>query len=639
MANKIEFVVLGDVKDLESKLSKAKKSFDVMGKASAVALAGMTASAYGFIAAAREQEAAINALNQALMNQGNFTQEASQDLVKYASALQEVSLFGDETIIQAQAMIASFGYEGQQLKDLTRATLDLAQAKGMDLVAAADLVGKSVGSSTNALSRYGIAVDGTVGSTARASAAIDGITKLYGGQAAAATNGLGATIQLKNAMSDLAEEVGLALAPTIIDITKSLTAMVNELKQNPEAAKMAAEMLKLGIVITGSIAGVWAISSAYTAISTAVTGLIPLLAVLAANPVFLAGVALASVGGIAKATWDWAAAQIAVNKGLEEQAAAEEKMLAAYGVTKEQVMADGAMRIEIIKTVSQAEAEAAQQRIDNARRVFDDFEDMKTEMQAIAAARTQQEIDELVLKYQYEREAQVNHLLMQQELLAVNQALTAEQEEKFRQQIAEINARYDGIEYEAKSVQQSKLSALDQKGLEIAKKANQDKIGSLTSTLQQAASLNKSFANAYKAVAIGEAIMSTAAGVARAFKDYPFPASLAVAALVGAAGAVQIASIASQSFATGSAEIPRDMQANIHAGEMIVPETFSDAIRSGKLTLSGGEDGQPGGGAGSIVFDFTNSVFNGITDSFVREIFTKASENMQNRTLALLPAD
>ena len=73
----------------------------------------------------------------------------------------------DENIIQAQAVIAAFTKEEDQIKALTAATIDFAAAKGVDLVTAADLVAKSFGSSTNALSRYGVQVEGAAGSTER----------------------------------------------------------------------------------------------------------------------------------------------------------------------------------------------------------------------------------------------------------------------------------------------------------------------------------------------------------------------------------------------------------------------------------------------------------------------------------------
>jgi hypothetical protein len=42
----------------------------------------------------------------------------------------------------------------------------------------------------------------------------------------------------------------------------------------------------------------------------------------------------------------------------------------------------------------------------------------------------------------------------------------------------------------------------------------------------------------------------------------------------------------SRKFAVGTPSVPYDMDATVHKGEMIVPRTFSDAIRSGEVSLS-----------------------------------------------------
>jgi hypothetical protein len=52
--------------------------------------------------------------------------------------------------------------------------------------------------------------------------------------------------------------------------------------------------------------------------------------------------------------------------------------------------------------------------------------------------------------------------------------------------------------------------------------------------------------NAYKAISIVQAVISGAAGAARAFADYPYPASIGIAAAVTAQAAIQVAVIASQ---------------------------------------------------------------------------------------------
>ena len=82
--------------------------------------------------------------------------DTSKALQLQAQSLQKVTMFGDEQIMEAQALIGSFVKEESAIKLATQATLDLAAAKGMELTVAADLVSKTLGSSTNAMSRYGI---------------------------------------------------------------------------------------------------------------------------------------------------------------------------------------------------------------------------------------------------------------------------------------------------------------------------------------------------------------------------------------------------------------------------------------------------------------------------------------------------
>ena len=140
--------------------------------------------------------------------------DIQERLIQQASQLQRTTLFGDEQTVMAMSRLAMvIGVNETAIKRLTPLVQDLAQAKFEgNLVTAADLVAKSVGSSTNALSRYGIEVKGAVGSTERLESAISGLNKQVGGQAeAAAKVGLGALTQLKNAWSDLTEVIGASI--------------------------------------------------------------------------------------------------------------------------------------------------------------------------------------------------------------------------------------------------------------------------------------------------------------------------------------------------------------------------------------------------------------------------------------------
>ena len=144
-------------------------------------------------------------------------------LKKYAATLQQQTLYGDEVILNAQAMLGAFIKDEEQMKLATIATLDLAAAKGFDLVTAADLVGKSVGSSTNALTRYGVVVEGAVGSTERLESLTRNVGTLFGGQAAAQADTMaGKIIQMNNAIGDAAEEIGAILSPVIIDLAEDI---------------------------------------------------------------------------------------------------------------------------------------------------------------------------------------------------------------------------------------------------------------------------------------------------------------------------------------------------------------------------------------------------------------------------------
>jgi len=200
---------------------------------------GIATSSIGrFVALTAEQELAEKKLEAAL----GFT---NQGLLDYASSLQRSSVFGDEAILTAQALLAAFIKDEEQLKLATKATLDLAAAKGMDLNAAADLIGKSIGSSTNALSRYGIEVEGAVGSTQRLESATSSIARLYGGQALQQSLTLSGAMQsLANTFGDFQEKVGAEFTGDVKELVISLNLFFQSIQDNEKAIKNLAKTIK-----------------------------------------------------------------------------------------------------------------------------------------------------------------------------------------------------------------------------------------------------------------------------------------------------------------------------------------------------------------------------------------------------------
>ena len=185
-----------------------------------------------------KQEKAERTLSQAIGG-------TSTRLLEYASALQAKTSFGDEDIIQVQATLAQYTNEEEKLKDLTAAVLDFATAKGMDLNSASELVGKSIGSSTNALSRYGITIQGAVGSQERFNSAMKGLTKegILGQAEAQADTFSGRMLQAKNLFGDVAELIGKELIPAVDKIVVKFVVFAKQLlKQEKEF-----NMLKLAM--------------------------------------------------------------------------------------------------------------------------------------------------------------------------------------------------------------------------------------------------------------------------------------------------------------------------------------------------------------------------------------------------------
>jgi len=184
--------------------------------AAAAATAAAVAIAKDCIAAFVEQEAAEMKLAVAMRNQGDFSREGYAALKDYAAGLQKVTTYGDETTIAMMANLKTYGMSTEELKRATEATMDLASAKGMDLMAASELVGKAFVGETGTLSRYGIVVEEGLQKTEKFDAVLGLIQQRFGGSARAEIETYaGQWKQIANWWGDIKEKVGLGLLKTL----------------------------------------------------------------------------------------------------------------------------------------------------------------------------------------------------------------------------------------------------------------------------------------------------------------------------------------------------------------------------------------------------------------------------------------
>lgn len=229
------------LEDLADSAGNADDKFNLLSATGAALVASLAAVAaavaFATTSIVAEEEAAAQ-LNRALAELGAEAAGVSERLQSSADSLSRLTGITRAEIVASQALIASFVKEEEAIERLTKVSLDLATGRQIDTASAALVLGKSVGTATNALIEYAIEVDGAVGSTERMESAIEGVTAVYGGAAEAAGDaGLaGALKGLSTAVTNLTIDVGetsggtAVLAGTAKEAQQQLNALGKETK-------------------------------------------------------------------------------------------------------------------------------------------------------------------------------------------------------------------------------------------------------------------------------------------------------------------------------------------------------------------------------------------------------------------------
>jgi len=202
----------GRLKLAGTEMKNELKKMATSGLGAAAALAGLVKFAKDSVSAFMVQEKAEHDLAVAMKNMGTYTNEAYEELKNYASARQEVTVYGDELNLSIMANLQSYGMEIETLKKATEAAQDLATAKGIDLKTASDLIGKAFVGETGSLSRYGIVLDKSILKTEKFAAVIELLTDRFGGAAQAEIETYSGQLkQLSNWWGDIMEKIGFGL--------------------------------------------------------------------------------------------------------------------------------------------------------------------------------------------------------------------------------------------------------------------------------------------------------------------------------------------------------------------------------------------------------------------------------------------
>lgn len=177
------------------------------------------------IAASARQEDAVNALNAALRQNGNFSEQASQDLQSFASQLQQITRFGDEATLEQLAFAQSMGATVNQSKAIVSAAADMSEALGMDFNSAVRNITKTLGGLKGELGESIPELGALTKEQLLAGKAIDLVAEKFRGQAAAATQTFsGALQQTSNIIGDTQESLGslITTSPQVVGAIKGV---------------------------------------------------------------------------------------------------------------------------------------------------------------------------------------------------------------------------------------------------------------------------------------------------------------------------------------------------------------------------------------------------------------------------------
>lgn len=185
-----------------------------------------------------ESEQATIRLNNALRNQGFYSEEYSRALQQNAKDLSKVSTQSDETIMDTQTLLTTFGLAGDQLQKTTKNALDLSAGLGIDLRTATLMLGKAWAGETTTLGRYGLKVDETKSSVEKFAQIQDMVSQRFGGRASAdAESYTGKITKLAEAWGNLQEKIGEDFAKASESSVTSLTRLLDVVEKNYEAIK------------------------------------------------------------------------------------------------------------------------------------------------------------------------------------------------------------------------------------------------------------------------------------------------------------------------------------------------------------------------------------------------------------------
>jgi hypothetical protein len=530
----------------EEVVSGLKEKFDslggVVGLVSA-AFAGFSAIIVKSIAEYKEKEVALKELTTAMINNGIYSADLADKYKAQADAISQLTLFEDDQVIKSQAVIQQLIGQREVSQELTMAIADLAQAKGKTLAEAAEMAGKAIAGGRNQLAAFGIEVSDSATKSEKMAQVIEGLNRQFGGQAEAATQGLGAMGMFNKAMNDLFETIGERIAPVLVPFIQKWTEFVaksNEVKQGVELIDFGFRALVNTVNIVSNV-----ISTAWNLVMNAI------------------GTAAALIGEIVAGNFKRAG-----------------NMAVEYFKGQGQIIKDAAVKTyDEIVAVDQAYTEKKKAEIDKREQHEIESLERQKEARDIKAA----EDDAVMLEELIKEEQHAQALIVNEEKLAMAKLQVRQKQidDELKQTTdARIKAKLLAEKYD------NELLITEQKNAELRKQNQKDTLGTIAGMQN---SSNKTLATIGKAAALTQIAIDTPVAIGKAMAAFPPPFNFIAAGAVGAAMAAQAAQVAGIQLAEGGIVMPRPGGVQATIAEAGQAEAVIPLDKMGDMGLSGGQ--------------------------------------------------
>lgn len=290
---KMESVMTGAMMNIGAQLSNLAMKVP--------SFAAATIQAFG------RQEMAVQKVSEAIRAQGGRVSEVLPIMQNLASEIQRITTYGDEQVLEMQAMASAMGVNAAQMEGAIRTAIGLSTALGMDVMTATKAASAAVQGKTTALQEYIPALSKCT-TEAEKLAEVQKLAASGFAQAEAGVDTLdGRLKQCANAWGDLQEVVGEAFAPAIKNVATMLRAVCELITSMPVAVKaltLSLTSLAVGFAFT-KVGGLLKVADSFLGVAggvrTTTAAMHGLNAAVRANPLGLLATAVtAAIFGLSQ---------------------------------------------------------------------------------------------------------------------------------------------------------------------------------------------------------------------------------------------------------------------------------------------------------------------------------------------------